>query len=69
MRTATPDEGLRSELQAALAQKFPRAISFRTAFSSSASATSRFRVAFSRSRSFKRFASSAFRPANWLRHR
>src|SRR3954453_2885302 len=24
MRTATPDEGLRSELQAALAQKFPR---------------------------------------------
>jgi hypothetical protein len=51
------------------AQKFPRAISFNAAFSSSASASRRLSVAFSRSRSFSRFASSALSPPNWLRHR
>jgi hypothetical protein len=42
------------------AQEFPRAISFKAAFSSSASANSRFRVEFSFSRSLSRLASSAF---------
>ena len=51
------------------AQKFPRAISFNAAFSNSASASSRLSVEFSRSRSFSRFASSAFSPPNWLRQR
>jgi hypothetical protein len=46
------------------AQKFPEAISFNAAFSNSASASSRFSVAFSRSNSFRRFASSAFNPPN-----
>ena len=46
------------------AQKFPEAISFNAAFSNSASASSRFKVAFSRSRSFSLLASSAFKPPN-----
>ena len=51
------------------AQKFPQAISFNAAFSSSASASSRFSVAFSFSSSLSRFASSALSPPNWFRHR
>jgi len=51
------------------AQKFPLAISLSAAFSSSASASSRLSVEFSRSRSLSRLASSAFSPPNWLRHR
>jgi hypothetical protein len=46
------------------AQEFPRAISFNAAFSSSASASSRLSVEFTRSSSLSRFASSALRPPN-----
>jgi hypothetical protein len=51
------------------AQKFPFAISLSATFSSSASASSRLSVAFSRSRPVSRLASSGFMPPNWLRHR
>jgi hypothetical protein len=44
------------------AQKFPRETSLSATFSSSASPSSRLSVAFSRSRSFNRLASSAFIP-------
>jgi hypothetical protein len=37
--------------------------------SSAASANNRLNVAFSRLRSFNRFAASTFNPPNWLRHR
>src|SRR5699024_12832225 len=53
----------------ARAKKFPSANSFSAAFSSSASASSRFNVAFCFSSSLRRFASSALRPRYWLRHR
>gem|GEM_PF-2002490 len=53
----------------ARAHHFPRDSSRSAAFSSSASARSRFNVAFSFSRSFNRFASSAFIPPYWLRQR
>ena len=46
------------------AQKFPEAISFNAAFSSSASASNRFNVAFSFSSSFSFLASSALSPPN-----
>ena len=46
------------------AWKFPFAISLGAALSNSASANNLLSVAFSRSRSFKRLASSAFRPPN-----
>src|SRR5215211_6006317 len=62
------DEVVHGRPPACRAQKFPDAISFNAAFSSSASASSRFRVAFSRSRSFSLLASSAFNPPNWFRH-
>jgi hypothetical protein len=57
-------EVVNSRPPARRAQKFPRAISFNAAFSTSASASSRLRVAFSRSKSFSRLASSAFSPPN-----
>ena len=63
------DEVVHGRPPACRAQKFPEAISFNAAFSSSASASSRFSVAFSRSRSFSLLASSAFNPPNWFRHR
>jgi hypothetical protein len=63
------DEVVHGRPPACRAQKFPEAISFNAAFSSSASASNRFNVEFSRSRSFSRFASSAFNPPNWFRHR
>ncbi len=58
------DEVVHGRPPACRAQKFPEAISFKAAFSSSASASSRFSVAFSRSRSFSFLASSAFNPPN-----
>src|SRR5215217_3688660 len=63
------DEMVHGRPPACRAQKFPEAISFNAAFSSSASASSRFNVLFSRSRSFSLLASSAFNPPNWFRHR
>src|SRR5215217_6143739 len=63
------DEVVHGRAPACRAQKFPEAISFNAAFSSSASASSRFNVLFSRSRSFSLLASSAFNPPNWFRHR
>jgi hypothetical protein len=50
------------------AQKFPEAGSRRIALSSSASARSRFRRAFSFSSSFSRFAWSIRRPPNFFFH-
>ena len=47
----------------------PREISFSATFSSSLSATRRFREVFSRSSSRNRLASSAFIPPYWLRQR
>jgi hypothetical protein len=49
------------------AQKFPFASSLSASFSNSASASSRFNVAFSRSSSFTRLTSSALRPPNYPR--
>src|SRR5215204_488448 len=63
------DEVVHGRPPACRAQKFPEAISFNAAFSNSASASSRFNVLFSRSRSFSLLASSAFNPPNWFRHR
>jgi len=51
------------------AEKFPSATSFRIAFSKDRSATTRFNLAFSRSKPFSFFAWSAFRPPYSLRQR
>ena len=51
------------------AYQFPRAISFNARFSSAWSATIALQREFSRSSSFNRFASLAFIPPYWLRHR
>ena len=57
------DEVVHGRPPACRAQKFPEAISFNAAFSSSASASSRFSVAFSRSRSFSRLGVVGLQPA------
>jgi hypothetical protein len=58
------DEVVHGGPPACRAQKFPDAISFSAAFSSSASARSRFSIEFSFSSSFNLLASSAFSPPN-----